>query len=139
MPVNPDPFTPTERDYLRTIMGYPILFSSSNAVFENVLNSIDGLYSLDGGATQSAIRVVMANLQTLEQNLLNLQNLMLSTEVEGKVKVDAIRDDLYQRSIVGPALINQISVRLSMYPAIDYFAKVRISPAGDAIIHRVDM
>jgi hypothetical protein len=136
--MNPQPWSFSERDYLRTLMGYPIIFSSSNAVFENVLNSINGLYALDGGATQAAMRVVIAEIQALEVQLQNLSNLMLATEVEGKVKIDAIRNDLYLRTITGPALINQLSIRMSMYPAIDYFAKVRISNAGDFIVHRTD-
>jgi hypothetical protein len=139
MPVNPDPFTPQERDYLRTIMGYPILFSSANAVFENVLNSINGLYALDGGATQQSIRNSMAALQTLETTLSNLQNLMLATSVEDKIKVDAIRNDAYLRAVSGPALINQIAIRLSMFPAQAYFNSVPISPAGQAIIHKLDL
>src|ERR1017187_7469530 len=105
--MNPNPWTFQERDYLRTLMGYPILFSSSNAVFENVLNSINGLYALDSGATQAAMRVVIAEIQGLEVQLQNLSNLMLATEVEGKVKIDAIRNDLYLRTITGPALINR--------------------------------
>jgi hypothetical protein len=136
--MNPDPFTNSERDYLRTLMGYPILFSSSNAVFENIMNSINGLYALDGGATQAAIRNVMSEIEALELQLQTLSNLMLATEVEQKVKIDAIRNDLYLRNVVGPALINQLSVRFSMYPAISYFSPVKISPAGDAIVHRVD-
>jgi|SRR5580692_4088634 hypothetical protein len=139
MPVNPNPFTFQERDYLRTLFGYPILFSSSNARFENTLNAIDGLYSFDNGATQAAIRTVIASIQALEVTLANLQNLMLSTEVEGKVKVDAIRQDIYQRTVTGPALINQISVRFSMLPATDYFARVKISNAGDTMTTRLNL
>ena len=138
MPPNPNPFTPQERDYLRTIMGYPILFSSANAVFENVLNSINGLYALDDGATQQSIRNSMAALQALEVTLSNLQNLMLGTEVADAVKVDAIREDAYLRAMTGPALINQIAIRLSMFPAQKYFQPVPISPAGQAVIHRLD-
>src|ERR1017187_6603882 len=136
--MNPNPWTFQERDYLRTLMGYPILFSSSNAVFENVLNSINGLYALDNGATQQAMRVVIAQLQALEVQLNILSNLMLATEVEAKVKIDAIRNDCYLRNITGPALINQLSVRMSMYPAIPYFNPVRISNAGDFVVHRTD-
>lgn len=139
MPINPNPWSFSERDYLRTLMGYPILFSSSNAVFENVLNSLDGLYALDGGATQAAMRTVISEIEGVEVQLQNLQNLMLSTEVEGKVKVDAIRNDIYLRQMVRPALVRQLAIRMSMWPAGNYFDRVKISPAGDMIVHRVDV
>jgi hypothetical protein len=138
MATNPNPFSPTERDYLRAIMGYPILFSSANAVFENVLNSIDGLYSLDGGATQTAIRQQMANCQGVEAQILNLQNLMLSSEITNEIKIDAIRNEAYLRYIVGPNYINKIAIRLSMWPSVAYFSQAQISPAGNALIHRLD-
>ena len=136
--MNPNPWTNQERDYLRTLMGYPILFSSSNAVFENVMNSINGLYALDQGATQAAMRVVIAEIQAVEVQLSILSNLMLATEVEAKVKIDAIRNDVYLRTITGPALINRLAIRFSMFPAQDYFARVPISSAGSTIVHRVD-
>jgi hypothetical protein len=139
MATNPNPFSPTERDYLRAIMGYPILFSSSNAVFENVMNSIDGLYSLDGGATQTAIRSNMAFCQAVEAQIVNLQNLMLSSEITNEIKIDAIRNEAYLRFVVGPNYINKIAIRFSMWPSQAYFAAAPISPAGQAIIHRLDM
>ena len=128
---NPNPFSNAERDQLRTYFGYPKLFKSSNAVFENVLDAINGLYDSDGGATQAACRNVMTQIVALEAQLQVLQSLMLASEVTERIKVDAIKNDMYIRTISGPALINQLRIRFSMRPAIDYFARVQMSEAGD--------
>lgn len=138
MPTNPNPFTGAERDYLRALFGSSKLFSSSNSQFENILFSIDGLYSdpTDMGATQAAIRVSMSKLQAIEVQLTNLTNLMLSSEVEGKIKVDAIKNDYYLRFVAGPALITQIANRISFLPLIPYFSPPEISSAG-AAVHRL--
>ena len=134
---NPTPFTPQERDYLRALFGSSKLFASSNSQFENILNSIDGLYSdpTDQGATQAAIRVTLAKLQALEVQLTNLTYLMLSTEVEGRAKINAVKNDYYFRFIVGPSLITQIANRISFPPLIPYFSPADISSAG-ASVHK---
>jgi hypothetical protein len=135
--MNPDPFTPQERDYLRALFGSSKLFTSSNSQFENILNSINGLYDdpTDQGATQAAIRVTLSKLENVETQLTNLTNLMLSTEIEGKVKVNAIKNDYYLRFVVGPALITQIANRISFPPLIPYFSPADISSAG-ASVHK---
>lgn len=137
---NPNPWTPAERDYLRALFGSSKLFTSSNTQFENILNSIDGLYSdpTDQGATQAAIRVTLGKLSTVETQLSNLTNLMLGTEVDGEVKVNAIKNDHYLRFVVGPALITQIANRISFPPLIPYFSPAEVSPAGQAVVHKVD-
>lgn len=137
MTTNPSPFSPFERDYLRALFGSSKLFTSSNSQFEGILNSIDGLYSdpTDQGATQTAIRVTLAKLEALETQLTNLIPLMLSTEVEGKVKTQAVKNDYYLRFVVGPSLINQIATRISFPPLIPYFSPSEISSAG-ASVHR---
>lgn len=137
MPLNPNPWTPQERDYLRALFGSSKLFTSSNTQFENILNSIDGLYSdpTDQGATQQAIRVTLGKLQYMEVQLSNLSNLMLGLEVEGKIKVNAIRNDYYLRFVVGPALITQIANRISFPPLIPYFSPAEVSSAG-ASVHK---
>lgn len=135
--VNPTPWLPAERDYLRALFGSSKLFTSSNTQFENILNSIDGLYSdpTDQGATQAAIRVSLGKISVVEIQLTNLTNLMLSSEVEGKVKINAIKNDYYLRFVVGPALITQIANRISFPPLIPYFSPSEISSAG-ASVHR---
>jgi hypothetical protein len=137
MTTNPDPFTPSERDYLRALFGSSKLFTSSNTQFENILNSIDGLYSdpTDMGATQAAIRVTLGKLEALEVQLTNLTNLMLGYEVGDSIKVNAIKNDYYLRFIVGPGLITQIANRISFPPLIPYFSPAEISSAG-ASVHR---
>ena len=137
MPLNPTPFTPSERDYLRALFGSSKLFTSSNTQFENILNSIDGLYSdpTDMGATQAAIRVTLGKLENLETQLTNLSNLMLATEVDNEVKVNAIKNDYYLRFVVGPALITQIANRISFPPLIPYFSPAEVSSAG-ASVHK---
>ena len=134
---NPNPFTPSERDYLRALFGSSKLFTSSNTQFENILNSINGLYDdpTDMGATQAAIRASMGQIQAVEVQLTNLIPLMLSTEVEGKVKTQAIKNDYYLRFVVGPALITQIANRISFPPLIPYFSPAEISSAG-ASVHK---
>lgn len=138
--VNPNPFTPAERDYLRALFGSSKLFTSSNTQFENILNSIDGLYSdpTDLGATQAAIRVTLGKITNVETQLTNLTNLMLGTEVDGEVKVNAIKNDYYLRFVVGPALITQIANRISFPPLIAYFNPADTSDGGKAVVHRVD-
>jgi hypothetical protein len=135
--VNPNPFTGAERDYLRALFGSSKLFTSANSQFENILNSINGLYDdpTDGGATQAAIRVTLGKISALEVQLTNLTNLMLGTEVEGKVKVNAIKNDFYIRYVVAPALITQIANRISFPPLIAYFSQADISSAG-ASVHK---
>lgn len=137
--VNPNPFSPAERDYLRSLFGSSYLFSSSNSQFENVLNSIDGLYDVpsDMGATQAAIRTTLSKIENVETQLTNLTNLMLGSEVEGKVKINAIKNDVYLRFVVGPALITQISNRLSFPPLIAYFNPASTQNGGQAIVHRI--
>lgn len=137
--MNPDPFTPQERDYLRALFGSSKLFTSSNSQFENILNSIDGLYSdpTDQGATQAAIRVTLTKLEAVETQLSILTNLMLGTEVEGAVKVNAIKNDAYLRFVVGPALITQIQNRISFPPLIAYFSPADTSNGGQAIVHKI--
>jgi hypothetical protein len=135
---NPQPWSGSERDYLRALFGSSKLFSSSNSQFENLLNSINGLYDdpTDQGATQAAIRVVMAKIQNVETQLTNLTNLMLGTEVVDRVKVNAIRNDYYLRFIVGPALITQIANRISFNPLIQYFSPASTQDGGNAVVHR---
>jgi archaellum component FlaF (FlaF/FlaG flagellin family) len=137
--VNPNPFSPAERDYLRALFGSSYLFSSSNSQFENVLNSIDGLYDVpsDMGATQAAIRTTLSKIENVETQLTNLTNLMLGSEVEGKVKINAVKNDVYLRFVVGPALITQISNRLSFPPLIAYFNPASTQNGGQAIVHRI--
>ena len=134
---NPAPFTGAERDKLRALFGSSKLFTSANSQFENILNSINGLYDdpSDQGATQSAIRVSLSKIVDVETQLTNLTNLMLSSEVEGKIKVNAIKNDHYLRFVVGPALIQQIALRISFPPLLPYFSPAEISSAG-ASVHR---
>jgi hypothetical protein len=134
---NPNPFTPSERDYLRALFGSSKLFTSSNSQFENILNSINGLYDdpTDQGATQAAIRVTLGKLQYVETQLTNLTNLMLGLEVDGAIKVNAIKNDYYLRFVVGPAYITQIANRISFPPLITYFSPAEVSSAG-ASVHK---
>ena len=131
-------FTGAERDYLRCLFGSSKLFVSSNSQFERVLDAIDGLVNdpVDLGATQVAIRVTLAKLRAVETQLDNLTNLMLGTEVIDRVKVNAIRNDFYLRTYVGPALITQIANRLSFNPLIKYFSPASTQDGGNALIHR---
>ena len=125
---NPTPFTGTERDYLRALFGVSRLFTSANSMFENLLNSIDGLYndSVDAGATQAAIRAVIVKLQAVDAQLSVLSNQMLGTAV-GDIKFDAQKNDWYLRNVVGPGLINQISQRISFNPLSNYFGTPTIN------------
>jgi hypothetical protein len=134
---NPTPFTGVERDYLRALFGSSKLFTSANSQFENILNSINGLYDdpTDGGATQAAIRAALTKIQAVETQLGILSTLMLSSEVVGEVKINAIKNDYYIRFVVGPSLITQIANRISFPPLIAYFSPASISSAG-ASVHR---
>lgn len=137
--VNPNPFTPTERDSLRTYFGFPKIWSNSNPIYEGVLNAIDGLYDdpSDLGATQAAVRSVLTQLLALDVQIQNNMNLMLATDVSQKVKFDAIRQDCYWRSVMGPALIRQLANRMSIDPATDYYSPANINPGSDIYMHRL--
>jgi hypothetical protein len=136
--MNPNPWTPAEEDKLRALFGSSKLFSSSNSQFENILASINGLYDTDdAGATQAAIRSTLTQIAALEVQLQNLIPLMLSSEVESKIKVNAIKNDNYLRFVVGPALINQIAVRISFPPLIPYFSPASTQNCGQAIVHKI--
>lgn len=136
--VNPNPFTPTERDQLRTYFGFPRLWTNSNPIFEGVLNAIDGLFDTsDAGATQAAVRAVLVQLTNLDVTIANNTQLMLGTEVNAQIKVDAIRMDAYLRGVVGPALIHQLSMRMSINPAEDYYAQATVGSGGDVKMHRL--
>ena len=135
-------FTQTERDALRVYMGYSRIWTNANSMFEGVLDAINGLANNpppqgDGGATQAAVRVVLGNLQNLDTMIANNMNLMLGTQVNDSIKVDAIRQDYYWRSVNGPALIRQLANRMSINPASDYYSQAEVDPSGDIYMHNL--
>jgi hypothetical protein len=126
--LNPDPFTPQERDQIRTYLMVPLVFSTPGALLEGVMDGINGLYNTsDAGATQAAIRVVLAKLTALEAQIAVNEQLMLASEVVDEVKIDAARVLAILRYMEGPALISQLAQRCAFNPDANYFAPVRMA------------
>lgn len=120
-------YTDQQRAQLRLYMGMSKLFASSNAIFENVLNTIQG--TIDDGSTFNLTLSILATLQQLDVQIINNSRLMLATEVMDEVKFDAIRNDAGLRKI-GRAYVRQLATIFSMLPAQDYYAAADIDPTG---------
>lgn len=129
-------FTDVQKDQIRTYMGMPRLFAQSNAVLENAMSAIENLSTLDGGATETAVKTALTNIASIEAQILANSTLMLATEVMDEVKFDAIRNDAGLRK-VGRSYIHQLSIRLSMMPQEDYFAAAPVSNYPGIRMHDV--
>lgn len=128
---NPNPFTPQEKDLMRTYMMVPKVFSTPGALLEGIFDAIDGLYNTDdAGATQAAIRTTLTNLQALEAQIATLQLLLLATDVENEVKLNASNALAVIRYQEGPALINQLASRLAFVPDRNYFEPTPVLGVG---------
>lgn len=123
------PFSDSERAYLRRVMGYSKLFTSSNAIFENILNEIQDP-NFDDGSTIADIRTIMAQLQSIDQQRLNNIPLGLATEITAEVRYDAARNDAFLKN-VGRSYIKQLAIIFSMKPAQDYYGRARTSTSGN--------
>lgn len=110
-------------------MGYSKLFTSSNAMFEDILNVI-GSPNFDDGSTFANVLAILAQLQNIDQLRINNVPLGLATEVPGEVKYDAARNDAMLKSI-GRSFIKQLSIIFSMKPAQDYYGRARTSTSGN--------
>lgn len=120
-------FTNTEKDLLRTYMGFPKLWSQANSVFETIMDTIDGIN--DGGATEASIRAILTKLAAIETKLDVNSNLMLAHEVTDEVKYDGGRNAMLLRS-EGRKLIQQLSIRFSIRAGKDYFGNVQVHDYG---------
>lgn len=129
-------FTDTQKDQIRTYMCMPRLFSQSNSVLENAIAAIENLVSIDGGATETAMKAVLVKLAAVEVALDANSNLMLATEVMDEVRFDAIRNDAGIR-MVGRGLIHQLTIRLSMMAQEDYFGPAPVSSYPGIRMHDV--
>ena len=90
-------YTDLQRVQLRGYMGMSKLFASSNAIFENVLNTIEG--AIDDGSTFNQTITLLNQLLVIDQQIITNSTLMLATEVSDEVKFDAIRNDRGIRSV----------------------------------------
>src|ERR1039457_1923052 len=104
-------YTDLQRVQLRGFMGMSKLFASSNAIFENVLNTIQS--DIDDGSTFNQTILILNQLLILDTRIFTNSALMLATEIPSEVVFDAIRNDAGLRK-VGRALINQLSTIFSM-------------------------
>ena len=111
------------------------LFASSNAIFENVLNTIQG--AIDDGSTFNQTITLLNQLLGIDAQILSNSRLMLATDVPGEVKFDAIRNDAGLRR-VGRALINQLSIIFSMDAARDYYSSVPIDHSGSPKLYGIN-
>lgn len=122
-------YTDLQRAQLRAYMGYSKLFTSSNTIFENVLDLIQSP-AFDDGSTFNNTITLLGQLQQIDQARLNNQNLGLATEVSAAVKFDAARNDAILKSI-GRTYIKQLSIIFSMKPAQDYYGRATTDTSGN--------
>ena len=122
-------YTDLQKSQLRLVMGYSKLFSSSNSVFENVLNTIQQT-SYDDGSTFNNTITLLNNILAIDMQRANNSNLGLATSVGGKIQYDAYRNDAMLKSI-GRNYIKQLSIIFSMEPAKDYYGRATVDLSGD--------
>ena len=118
---NPNPFTPTEKAFIRTISGYANAFARQNPYLNGLFDSIDGLYDdpTDAGATQALIRTYIAAIQSLDAKITANESLFLATEIEGEIMYDAARSDVMLKES-GRKYINRLCRAMSFFPRDDY-------------------
>ena len=126
-------YSDLQRVQFRTYMGMSKLFSSAVADFENTLNVIQSI-TFDDGSTFNQTLAVLNLLQGIDQSIVNNTNLGLATEVNGKVKFDAYRNDRMLRAI-GRGYIRQLSILFSMKPVQDYYARAVPDTSGLSTVH----
>lgn len=114
------PYTDYQRMVFRQLMGYSQLFSSSNAIFEGILDTIESVPAYDDGATFNQTCVLMVQVMNIDQLRLNNFNLGFATKSSTKTEVDAVRNDAFLKAS-GRTLIKQLSQLISMKPARDYY------------------
>lgn len=127
---NLPPYTDQQRAYLRAFMGYTKLFTSSNTIFENILDLIESVPAFDDGATFNNTIILMNQILAIDVLRNNNQNLALGTQVSGKVTFDAARNDAVLKSI-GRTYIKQLSIIFSMKPAQDYYGRATTDTSGN--------
>jgi hypothetical protein len=125
-------YTDLQRVQLRGFMGMSKLFASSNAIFENVLNTIEG--DIDDGSTFNQTITLLTSLLALDARIATNSTLMLATQVTGEVLFDAIRADAGLRKI-GRALINQLATIFSMKPSKDYYGAAELDDTGNVTLY----
>ena len=113
------PLSFIERDFLRTRMMYPKTINS-NPEFESSMDAINGI--TDGDATITALRTTIALMQAFEVKLNANYTKMLTSEVVGEVKINAVAQDYYWRWVTGPAFVTDLETHLSMKAAGNYYA-----------------
>jgi hypothetical protein len=132
-PAGYSPWTPIERAQIRDYMCIPLLNASANSEMENVLNTMNGLYTnpFDLGATQARIRFWMSQVVQNDIKIKSYTNLLGASEVEDEVKIN------YNKAIedlkdFGRMLIGRISRQIGLLPRDDYYEGAPItSPDGD--------
>jgi hypothetical protein len=125
-------YTQPQRVSFREYMGLSLLFASGNAIFENVLNTIQSLQ--DDGATFNETLVLLGYLQNIDQLRLQNASLGFATISSTGTNVDAARNDAILKS-VGRTYINRLSIIFSMKPTRDYYNAAPMDPGGDVVIH----
>lgn len=124
------PYTDLQRMQLRSVMGYSQLFKSSNAIFEDILNSIQSVPAYDDGATFNQTIVLLTNILNIDQKRLLNAGLGLATAIPGVTEFDAARNDALLKSI-GRSYIKQLSIIFSMKPAQDYYGRATPDTSGN--------
>lgn len=125
-------FTSDQRASIRKYMGMSRLFKNSNPILESAMDAIDQLN--DGGATAAQMVTTLTQLASIETQISVAQQLTLASEVTGEIKIDAGRQLAILRK-EGQALINGISIPLSMRPFQKYFYPQSVDESMDIHMH----
>lgn len=131
------PYTDADRAQLRAFMGYSKMFTSSNTLFENTLNLIESVPAYDDGSTFNQTLYLMNRILEIDNQIEHNSHLGLGSEVEGKVKFDAARNDRMLRCI-GRNYIAKLAIIFSMAPAHDYFGKRATDLSGNLVPRSYD-
>jgi hypothetical protein len=123
-------YSDLQRQLLRELMGYSRLFTSSNSIFENILNVIEN-EATNGSSVApfSQSLLYLDHCLDIDFKLEVNSNLGLATQ-SASVKFDAYRNDRMLRGI-GRNYIKKLSIIFSMKPAQDYYGQATTDLSGN--------
>lgn len=126
-------FTESDRVSLRGYLGYSALFLQADPRLELAITTVQSI--ADGGTrpdstTETAIKAIVTQLQTLETRLSDLWIQMQATAVD-EVKVSPLRGMMGLR-MEGRRLVHKLARHLDTAPRSDVFSSVEPNPSGYA-------
>ena len=123
----------SDRVVIRSFLGYSDLFLQADSRLEYAMTNLQAI--ADGGtrpnpspsAAEAYIRTIIAQLQTTDQNLVNLGQFAGATETDGEAKVDAAREDARLRAL-GRMFVHRLARCFDTLPISDIYST---APEGD--------